>query len=55
MTRPTTQDVPLTDTEMTELCRLLSQEITDTVSNRKARVLKRILEKLDHASLTLEH
>jgi len=42
-------NIPLTVTELLELKTLLAQEINDTVSNRKARVLKRILEKLDHA------
>jgi hypothetical protein len=39
----------LTETEARELRILLAQEINDTVSNRKARILRAILTKLDHA------
>jgi hypothetical protein len=44
-----TFDLPLTETEARELRILLAQEISDTVSNRKARILRVILTKLDHA------
>jgi hypothetical protein len=44
-----TFDLPLTEKEARELRVLLAQEINDTVSNRKARILRAILTKLDHA------
>ena len=44
-----TFDLPLTETEARELRILLAQEINDTVNNRKARILRGILTKLDHA------
>jgi len=44
-------DVLLTELERDELARLLAQEINDTVSKRKARLLRAILNKLGHAVL----
>lgn len=46
-----TTDIPLTEAEARELRILLAQEINDTVSNRKARILRGILTKLDHAAI----
>lgn len=45
-----TVSIPLTADELELLVRLVAQEIIDTVNNRKARILKRILVKLDHAA-----
>ena len=46
-----TFDLPLTEAEARELRILLAQEINDTASNRKARILRAILTKLDHAAI----
>jgi hypothetical protein len=44
--------VPLTEAEIRELSILLRHGISDTGSNRKARIYRTILEKLDHAALS---
>ena len=46
-----TTEFRLTEAEARELRVLLAQEINDTTSNRKARILRGILTKLDHAAI----
>lgn len=43
--------IPLTEREIAALTKLLSEAITDTSSNAKARVYRAILNKLDASGL----
>jgi hypothetical protein len=44
-----TAEIPLTEAEISALSRLLANAITDTGSNRHARIYRAILMKLDAA------
>lgn len=46
MTKKPTVEIPLDEAEIRELATLLRDAITDTMSNRKAGIYRRILEKL---------